>query len=100
MWSSTQKLLRTESIPIDIMTVQELRIKLQEECVRQEKQTLDFYLHDSLAWLKMANEVHIKEQGNILQSLFSKRHKGTCQWMLKNPLFQNWKEDSNSDQIL
>jgi hypothetical protein len=82
------------------MAAQELRIKLQEDSALQEKRSLDFYLHDSLAWLRMADEVDTKQQDDELQSLSSKRHKGTCQWILRNPLFQHWKDDKNSGQIL
>jgi hypothetical protein len=72
------------------------RIKYEEDIIIQEKRTVDFYLHDSLAWLGLADE----QQDDELESLSSKRHKGTCQWILQNHLFQNWKEDRNSNQIL
>jgi hypothetical protein len=94
--SRYEQLLTKELTPRGIIAEQEWKIKAQEEIFRQEKRTQDFYLHDSLAWLKLADE----QQDDELERLSSKRHKGTCQWILKNHLFQNWKEDRNSGQIL
>jgi hypothetical protein len=84
-----------ESIPVDITAALQWRIKSQEEIVRQEKLTRDYYLHDSLAWL-LPGEGHDDE----LEGLSNRRHQGTCEWILKNDLFQDWKDSESGDPIL
>jgi hypothetical protein len=70
------------------MAAQASRTELQEDIAYQEKRTRDLYLHDSLAWLKVADE----QQDDELETLSDRRHIGTCQWILKNDLFQHWKD--------
>jgi hypothetical protein len=85
-----------EAITIDIAAAKQSRIKIEEDIARQEKRTKDYYLHDSIAWLKVADE----QREEDLERLSSKRHKGTCEWVTKDPLFQAWKDDGHSDPIL
>lgn len=91
-----QELLMKEVFTIDVVAARQWRIKAEEEIVRQEKQSKDFYLHDSISWLKVSDE----QRDDELERLSSKRQKGTCMWVFRNPLFQAWKDDGHSDSIL
>jgi hypothetical protein len=94
--SRHQELLMREAITIDIVAARQWRTQAQEELLRREKESQDFYLHDSIAWLKVAVEDHDDE----LERLSDKRQKGTCEWVFNNPLFEIWKEDPHAEPIL
>jgi len=85
-----------EVVTIDVVASRQWRIKAQEEILRQEKQSQDFYLHDSISWLKVSDEEHDDE----LERLSDKRQKGTCEWVFRNALFQSWKDDVHGEPIL
>lgn len=85
-----------EVLTIDVVEARQWRIKAQEEIIRQEKKSKDFYLHDSVSWLKVADE----QRDDELERLASKRQEGTCVWVFSNTLFQAWKDDPHSDPIL
>jgi len=91
-----QKLVMNEVVAIDVVEAREWRIKSQRELERQEKQTQDYYLHDSISWLKVADEQYDDE----LDRLAEKRQEGTCEWVFRNALFQAWKSDAHSDPVL
>lgn len=44
-----------EVVMIDVVAARQWRIKTEEEILRQEKQSRDFCLHDSISWLKFAD---------------------------------------------
>jgi hypothetical protein len=94
--SRHQELLMKEVITIDVTDARQWRLKAGEEIIKQEKRTIDFYLHDSLAWLKMADE-QIEDE---LETLSGKRQEGTCEWIFSNPLFHSWKDEGHGDPIL
>jgi hypothetical protein len=94
--SRHQELLMKEVITIDVTEARQSRLKAEEEIIRQEKRTIDFYLHDSLAWLKMADE----QREDELETLSGKRQEGTCEWIFSNPLFHSWKDEAHADPIL
>ena len=71
-------------------------MQAQEDLIRQEKKSQGFYLHDSIAWLKVAAEEHDDE----LERLSDKRQKGTCEWVFNNPLFKTWTDDPHAEPIL
>ncbi|TVY46999.1 Vegetative incompatibility protein [Lachnellula occidentalis] len=89
-------LVMREVVTIDVVEARELRIKLQQELEQQERKTQNYYLHDSISWLKLPDEEHDDE----LDRLAEKRQEGTCEWVFRNPLFQSWKIDAHSDAIL
>lgn len=91
-----QDLLIKEVFTIDVVAARQWRTKTEEELIRQEKKSRDYYLHDSIAWLKVADE----QQDDELTRLCEKRQKGTCEWVFKNELFQVWKDDPHGDPIL
>jgi hypothetical protein len=85
-----------EIITIDVVSARQWRTKSEEDILRQEKQSKDFFLHDSISWLKVADD----QRDDELERLSSKRQGGTCEWVFRNPLFQAWKDDGHSDPIL
>lgn len=85
-----------EVFTIDVVAARQWRTKTEEELIRQEKKSRDYYLHDSIAWLKVADE----QQDDELTRLCEKRQKGTCEWVFKNEPFQVWKDDPHGDPIL
>lgn len=88
-------LVMREVVTIDVVEARELRIKSQQELEQQERKTQNYYLHDSISWLKVPDEQH-----DELDRLAEKRQEGTCEWVFRNPLFQSWKNDAHSDAIL
>jgi len=91
-----QKLLMKEVAVIDVVDARQFYIKGREEIERQEKQTRDHYLHDSISWLKVAGE----ECDDELERLSEKRQKGTCEWVFRSPLFQTWKDHAHGESVL
>ncbi|TVY25509.1 Vegetative incompatibility protein HET-E-1 [Lachnellula hyalina] len=89
-------LVMREVVAIDVVEARELRIKFHQELEQQEKRTQNYYLHDSISWLKIPDEEHDDE----LDQLAEKRQEGTCEWVFRNPIFQSWKNDAHSDAIL
>lgn len=85
-----------EVITVDIVEARQWRFQLQEELSHQDNKRIDTHLHDSIAWLKVADE----QQDDELQKLSDKRHEGTCEWVFNNPLFQSWKDDAHAEPIL
>jgi hypothetical protein len=94
--SRHQELLMKEVITIDVTAARQWRVTNGEEIIKQEKRTRDYYLHDSLAWLKMADEQNEDE----LEKLSDKRQEGTCEWIFSNPLFHSWKDEGHGESIL
>jgi adenylosuccinate lyase len=94
--SHHKELLHKEAVTIDIVAAQKWRIEAKERIVEQEKKSQNYYLHDSISWLKVSDEEHDDE----LQRLAEKRQEGTCQWVFRNSLFQNWKDDVHGEPIL
>jgi hypothetical protein len=91
-----QDLLMKEVAVIDVVEARQFQIKGRQEIERQEKETQDHYLHDSVSWLKVADEQHDDE----LERLSEKRQEGTCEWVFRNPLFQTWKDDAHGEPVL
>ncbi|KAH7408856.1 hypothetical protein BKA64DRAFT_383301 [Cadophora sp. MPI-SDFR-AT-0126] len=92
--SQLDHLLTEENMSINLEAVQDQRIEREQNVVRQEKRRRDFSIHDTLSWL------NLEEDDDRLEILSSKRHVDTCHWILKNGLFQHWKDDRDSDPIL
>jgi adenylosuccinate lyase len=94
--SHHKELLHKEAVTLDIVAAQQWRLEAEEHVIRQEKKSQDFFLHDSISWLKVADEQHDDE----LERLADKRQEGTCEWVFRNSLFQNWKDDPHGDPVL
>jgi hypothetical protein len=94
--SHHKELLHREVVTIDIVAAQQWRNETKERVLRQEKRNQDYYLHDSISWLKVSDEQHDDE----LEKLADKREEGTCEWVFRNSLFQNWKDDVHGEPIL
>lgn len=73
-----------------------LRDQAEQDLKAREKQAQALYLHDSIAWLKVADEQHDDE----LERLAEKRQQGTCEWVFQNALFKLWKDDVHGEPIL
>lgn len=91
-----KQLLHNEAVTIDIVAARQWRNQAKERIIQQEKKSQDYYLHDSISWLKVADEQHDDE----LERLADKRQEGTCEWVFRNSLFQDWKDDVHGEPIL
>ncbi|KAH9216233.1 hypothetical protein DL95DRAFT_522785 [Leptodontidium sp. 2 PMI_412] len=91
-----KQLLHNEAVTIDIVAARQWRSQARELIVQQEKNSQDYYFHDSISWLKVADEQH----DDKLERLADKRQDGTCEWIFRNSLFQNWKDDVHGELSL
>lgn len=91
-----KQLLHNEAVTIDIVAARQWRSQARELIVQQEKKSQDYYFHDSISWLKVADEQH----DDKLERLADKRQDGTCEWIFRNSLFQNWKDDVHGELSL
>ncbi|KAH6711796.1 hypothetical protein BKA61DRAFT_693710 [Leptodontidium sp. MPI-SDFR-AT-0119] len=91
-----KQLLHNEAVTIDIVVARQWRSQARELIVQQEKKSQDYYFHDSISWLKVADEQH----DDKLERLADKRQDGTCEWIFRNSLFQNWKDDVHGELSL
>ncbi|KAH8587407.1 hypothetical protein B0O99DRAFT_733524 [Bisporella sp. PMI_857] len=91
-----KEMLMKEIVINDIIAARAWRAQALEESIIREKRSLDSCLHDSIAWLKVVDE----QQDDELERLSIKRQQGTCEWVLKNPIFKKWNDDPHADSIL
>ena len=89
-------MLIREIITIDVIEARSWRAQYREELAVQEKKKADFYLHDTIAWLKVADE----RQDDELDRLLARKHEGTCEWVFNHPLLKAWKDDAHGEPIL
>ena len=83
-------------ITIDVIEARSWREKIQENLIIEEKKRADFYLHDTIAWLKVADE----RQDDELDRLLRRKHEGTCEWIFNHALLKAWKDDAHGEPIL
>lgn len=91
-----QQLLLKHVTITDLTEAKDWRQKTEDEIKHREKETKDSWFHDSLSWLKVSRDVREDE----LEELAEKRHEGTCEWVFRNTLFKNWKDDAHAEPIL
>jgi len=86
----------TEVQIVDIIEAKKARDTANEQLDERERKKANTHLHDSIAWLKIADEGQL----DVLEELLSVRQKGTSEWVTKNPVFLLWKDDAHSDPIV
>lgn len=94
--SHHRELLMRELLTIDVIEARNWRTKSEEETIQQERRSRQVYLHDSIAWLKVAAEDYDDE----LDKQSQKRQAGTCEWIFGIDKYRSWKDDGHVDPIL
>jgi hypothetical protein len=89
-------LVMREATTIHLVEARQMRLQIQEGLQYQNKRRQSIYLHESISWLKFADE----QQQDELERLSKERHGSTCEWVLRNHLFQSWNNDLEEDSIL
>jgi hypothetical protein len=81
---------------IDIIEAKKARDIAKEQLEERERKKELTHLHDSIAWLKIADEGQL----DVLDGLLTIRQEGTCEWVTKNQTFLSWKDDAHGEPII
>ena len=94
--SRHRELLMREIQIIDIIEAKKARDVAQQQLDERERKKENTHVHDSIAWLKIADEGQL----DVLDGLLSERQDGTCEWATHNQVFTSWRDAAHGEPVI